>query len=62
MAHKAKKNAAEAATAGTPVKARGYTVAKAPTTDPVQLAAMREPDVQTSGGRNTRHLVRTDRP
>ena len=58
MADKPKKKVA----AKTPVKVRGYTVATTPTTDPVQLAAMREPDVQTSGGCNIRHLARTNRP
>lgn len=41
-----------------PKKMRGYVIA-ADTTDPVQRAAMREPDVETGGGRNTRHSKRS---
>ena len=61
MATKSRKKSSVASKAQAPRKVMGYTVARVQTTDPVQLQAMREPDIETGGGANIRHVVRAGR-
>ncbi len=61
MADKLKKKSPRIVQADAPRKVQGYTVAAVATTDALQLRAMREPDIETGGGCNTRHLSKTGR-